>query len=292
MNLIRRLRTLIRPLSPVPPADEVSRSIAQRNLIEHYRLRLAAGRGLPSFADGAFRCMSQNGEDGILLVLLAAIGMGGRRAVELCVGDGLECNTANLVVHHGWHALMVDGDASLLARGRAYYAAHPNTYICPPKLVDGWVTSESVNALVSSNGVLGEIDLLSLDLDSIDYWIWKALDVVSPRVVVVEYQTGWGPTVAKTIPNDPAFRLLTNAKGETIYGAGASLGAFVKLGRAKGYRLVGCEPLGFNAFFLRDDVGVDHFPEVSAEVGFTHPHAVRCVSDGKEALGCYSWVDV
>lgn len=283
---------MLRPPSLSAAVDDVARTLGQKNLLENYRARAAQGRALPTFEEAAFRCMSQNGEDGILLLLLAVIGMGGRRALELCAGDGLECNTANLVLHHGWQALMVDGDEQLLARGRAFYAAHPSTRIWPPRLEQTWVTAETVNAFVAGHGWKGEIDLFSLDIDSTDYWIWEALEVVSPRVVVVEYQTAWGPTVAKTVPNDPAFRLVTDEAGQTVYGAGASLGAFVKLGRVKGYRLVGFEPYGFNAFFLRNDIGRDHFPEVAPEAGFRHPHAARCVEVGAAALGRYRWVDV
>jgi hypothetical protein len=50
----------------------------------------------------------------------------------------------------------------------------------------------------------------------------------------------------------------------TVY-AGASLPAFVKLARRKGYRLIGCNGIGHNAFFLREDVGRDYFPERDAE---------------------------
>jgi hypothetical protein len=80
-------------------------------------------------------------------------------------------------------------------------------------------------------------------------------------VVVVEYAGIWTAAHAVTIPYDPAFRLDTSRKP---YYCGASLPAFVALGRAKGYRLIGQESVGINAFFLRNDVGADLFPEVSA----------------------------
>ena len=42
---------------------------------------------------------------------------------------------------------------------------------------------------------------------------------------------------------------------------GASLEALVRLGRTKGYRIVGCSFSGVNAFFVRDDLCGDHFVE-------------------------------
>jgi len=40
----------------------------------------------------------------------------------------------------------------------------------------------------------------SLDMDGMDYWIWEAIEVVNPRVVVVEYQDMLGPDNALTVP--------------------------------------------------------------------------------------------
>src|SRR5262249_24115519 len=112
---------------------------------------------------------------------------------------------------------------------------------------------------VSARGVPGEIDLLSLDLDGNDYWIWKALTVLRPRVVVLEFNAECGPEVAATMSYKPDYRCdLTSNR------IGASLSAFVKLGRDKGYRLVGVQQLGFNAFFVREDIGAHLLPEVTA----------------------------
>src|SRR5207245_1991562 len=158
----------------------------------------ARGEPLPSFREAEFRAYSQFGEDGILLLLFAAAGAGGRRAVELCAGDGIECNAANLVVNHGWEALLVDGDPAHVARGAAFYRECDDTFLMPPRLVHSWVTAENVNGLIESHGFGGAIDLLSLDMDGVDYWVWKALTVASPRVVVLEYNNLWGPDEART----------------------------------------------------------------------------------------------
>jgi hypothetical protein len=107
----------------------------------------------------------------------------------------------------------------------------------------------------------GEIDLFSLDVDGMDYWMWKALIVASPRVVVVEYQTDWGSDNSVTVPYSPTF---VADLSSLPYYCGCSLPAWVNLGREKGYRLVGCNGSNYNAFFVRNDVGVDVLPEVDA----------------------------
>jgi hypothetical protein len=247
-----------------------------------YKELAAARAPLHAFADVEFRCFSQNGEDGILLYLFSLLGTTNKKSVEIFAGNGIECNTANLIVNHGWTGFLVDGNEDNVARGQKFYAESRDTFIKPPKFVHAWVTADNVNDLIRSNGFAGDLDLFSLDIDGNDYWIWKAIDCINPRVVVLEYHCAWGPDRAVTVPYRPDFQLdLTTHP----YYQGASLPAFVKLGRQKGYRLIGCQRYGFNAFFLRDDVGRGLFPEVEA---------ARCLGEscGNWDWGGREWVDV
>lgn len=239
----------------VTDAASTASKLAQLLLAQRYRQLHQPGAPLPRFEDVEFRAFSQNGEDGILLYVFSLLGTTNRLAVEICAGDGIQCNSANLILNHGWHALLFDGDPSRIARGTAFYANHPDTFSFPPRLAHAWITRENVNQLVREQGVVGEIDLLSLDLDGIDYWVWEALDVVQPRVVVAEIQCIWGADRAVTVPYNPTFRT-QDVNGFGIY-SGASLPAFVKLAGRKGYRFVGVQQLGFNAFFVRNDLGQD-----------------------------------
>jgi hypothetical protein len=242
---------------------------AQLILAAGYRELHRRGGPLPSFDDVAFRSYSQNREDGILLYVFTLIGAMNHTAVEICAGDGIECNTANLVLNHGWTALLVDGDATRVARGREFYARRRETRVWAPTFAHRWVTAENVNQVLIEHDISGEIDLLSLDLDGVDWWIWRAINVIEPRVVIVEYQDIWGPERAVTVPYDAGFRAEFRDRAPDF--AGASLAAFVKLGKEKGYRLVGCEPLGFNAFFVREGVGDDVLPEIDPASCFGHP---------------------
>ena len=225
-----------------------------------YRLMRHAGVPQPDLADTEFHCFSQFGEDGILLYLFAVLGATNRKAVEVCASDGVECNAANLIINHGWRGLLIDGDQAKVEAGRAFYAGHPHTTIAPPTLVASWITAENVDGLIASHGFSGEIDLLSLDVDGVDYWIWRAMRSIQPRVIVLEFNAVLGPDRTLTLPYDPNFRLDFSKQP---YKCGASLPAFVKLGHEKGYRLVGITSLGINAFFVRNDVGADLLPEVS-----------------------------
>jgi len=234
----------------------------------HYRDLIEAGRPLPPFGDIEMRFYSQNGEDGIIQLLIEAVGTETKRSVEICAGDGIECNTANLLVNHGWTGLLIDGGEELVTRGREFYDWGTETWVHPPTLKRAWVTAENVNQLVEEAGFDGDIDLLSIDLDGMDYWIWKALDCVRPRIIVAECNGVWGPYESLTVPYAPNFAW---EKGSAYIGA--TIAAMCKLGQQKGYRLVGAQRYGFNAFFVRDDLARDTLPTVKPENCLLHPHS-------------------
>ncbi len=242
--------------------DGTASRVAQLTLANQYRELVEQGRPLPGFSDVEFRAFSQNGEDGLLLYVFSLIGMGGRRCVEICGADGLECNTANLIINHGWHGLLFDGNDQLIERGRKFYAEQGDTRFFPPTFVHAWITRDNINNFIQNAGFTGEIDLLSLDIDGNDYWIWNAINVVRPRVVIAEFQCIWGADEAVTVPYADDFQPKF-IDGFGLY-CGASLPAFVKLAKSKGYRLVGVQNLGFNAIFVADGVGEKVLPEVDA----------------------------
>lgn len=245
---------------------------SQLQLAQHYRQLGAQGLALPSFADVEFSCYSQNGEDGILLYILALIGFGERRSVEIGVQDGTECNTANLLLNHGFTGLLVDAEADHVARGQAFYRKQRATWQWPPKFIQAWITQENVNRTLINAGFTGQVDVFSLDIDGMDYWIWDALTAIEPRVVVVECNDAWPADRAVAIPYQPDFA--ATFVGGMPEGAGASLAAFVKLAQRKGYRLVGCQQYGYNAFFVRDGISEDLLPSVNPAALLNHPKAL------------------
>jgi hypothetical protein len=157
-------------------------------------------------------------------------------------------------------------------------------------MVNAWVTSENVNELVGASGFSGDIDLLTIDVDGMDYWIWRALDVVRPRVVIVECNLLWGPERSVTVPYNPGFTATYGPYGAD-YG-GASMAAMVRLGKQKGYRLVGSEKYGFNAFFVREDVEPELLPEISPAECFGHPRVQFGMDHRFTNIAEKVWVEV
>jgi hypothetical protein len=215
---------------------------------------------LPKFEDVEFRCFSQNGEDGILLYIFSLIDTTNKKLVEIGCGNGLENNSANLIVNHGWHGLLFDGNQKNISSAKDFYNHSKDTFVNPPQTIKAWVTKENINQLITENNFKDQIDLLSLDIDGMDYWIWQALEVIEPRVVVLEYHEEFG-TESVTVPYNQGFQ----KESENPRYFGASLPAFVKLAKEKGYRLVGCNHQKFNAFFIKDNAGQSVLPEVKFE---------------------------
>jgi hypothetical protein len=197
-----------------------------------------------------FKTYSQNDEDGIIQEIFRRIGTASRSFVEFGVQNGFECNTAKLLIE-GWRGLWIESNPRAVAEMRSHFQG----FIAGGRLtlVEKMVTAENINATLEQAGVTGEIDLLSVDIDNNDYWVWKAIEVINPRVVVVEYNCALRPPLSLVVPYDPKA-----AWGGGNY-FGASLNALVELGRAKGYRIVGCCFAGVNSFFVREDLCGDFF---------------------------------
>jgi len=260
---------------------------AQKNLMLGYRMLATRGRdALPSFADVGFRKYSQFEEDGILLFLFSLISPLNRTCVEICAGNGRECMCSNLIINHGWWGHLVGGDPANVEAGRRFFVNNEDTFLCPPKFTQAWVTAENVNDLVAASGACGPIDLLSLDIDGMDYWVWKALEVVQPRVVVCETHNLIPPDRALTVPYDPAFVF------ESEDYRGASLAAMTRLAREKGYRLVGTHRYGFNAFFVQNGLAEDLLPAVDPAQCQSDPLSARVRAEGWPRIQHLRWQEV
>ena len=197
-----------------------------------------------------FSLSSQNEEDGIIHAIFDTVGDGSRRFVEIGAGTN-GGNSGFLASECGWSGMMLEASSGRTDRLKMRF--EPMGVAC---LTD-WAACENINVLIRENGCEGEIDLLSIDIDGNDYWIWEAVTACSPRLVIIEYNSLFGPDRAVVVPYDPEFdrhRFVEAAEGGHYY-FGASLQALSRLAEQKGYRLILTEPRGVNAFFLRNDVG-------------------------------------
>jgi hypothetical protein len=208
--------------------------------------------------DYEFQVYSQWGEDGILQRLVEAVPVVRKLFVEFGVEDYTEANTRFLLAKDDWAGLVMDGSDANVAR----IVSDPLYWRHNLKAVNAFVTRENINELLRQNGLSGDIGLLSIDIDGNDYWVWEAIDVVRPAIVVSEYNWRFGAERRVTVPYDPAF-VRGHAHQSTVY-YGASLAALEALGARKGFDLVGCNSSGNNAFFVRRDLRPAAIPALDA----------------------------
>lgn len=200
------------------------------------------------------RVFSQNGEDGVLAEIFRRIGTTNQRFVEFGCGNGIENNSLYLL-HRDWSGLWIDGDPKLV---RAIQRSHQQFLSTGALSVrESMITAENIESVLDSEGTPVEIDLLSIDIDGNDYWVWQAIERYRPRAVVVEYNALW-PADARWVQSYDPHR---GWNGTTYHGA--SLASLTDLGVKKGYRLVHCDLSGSNAFFVRDDLAGAQFAEES-----------------------------
>jgi hypothetical protein len=216
-----------------------------------------------TLADVGFNVFSPTYEDGILLYLFSRIGFESRILVDIGAGKPHSSTVTNLIINHGFTGLLIDGDPKNCEILNLYYRRHPETKLSPPQVSNSFVTAGNIDDLISDSGLKGAIDLLCIDIDGVDYWVWEALKVVNPRVVVVEYQDILGPERAWTVPYDENFRLDAFPENTSYNNyCGASLAAFVKLAKTRGYRFVGVNRGAWNAFFVKDELSPPSLREV------------------------------
>jgi hypothetical protein len=213
--------------------------------LEHEKSRYANNpTDLRNFENKIF---SQNGEDGIIEEIFSRIGSTNKYFVEFGIEDGRECNTRHLMERKGWQGLLMDGSESNCAY------ANQLAKLSGTKVICSFVTADNIESLLNEARAPKDMDMLSIDIDGNDFWIWKAIKNFQPRVLVIEYNASYPPPEKWVMPYNK-----NHIYDGTNY-FGASLVALNELCDKKGYTLVACDKAGVNAFFVRNDLVGDKF---------------------------------
>ena len=154
--------------------------------------------------------------------------------------DGVNnSNMRNLVVNHGWSSFQIEGDPQRAAKLAANYADFPKV-----KTLQGWVWPGNIEILFEENGVPEDLDLLVIDIDSNDYYVWRAIHNFRPKVVIIEMNFVFPPPQLMVVDYHPM-----NYWDRTHYN-GASIQSLYNLGKKKGYELVYQLSAGPNIVFV------------------------------------------
>ena len=221
-----------------------------------YRQQLMGG-GAVDIRDFEFSAYSQNGEDGILDLLIESLELDSlhssypRAFVEFGVQDYTESNTRYLLKKRNFMGFIIDGSATHIEsiKQDGIYWKHDLEAQC------AFITKDNINTLIKQwldSRKLDNIAILSIDIDGVDYFVWEAIECVKPAIVVVEYNALFGESLCVSVPYRADFdRFLAHHSG--LY-FGASIKALISLGKSKGYIFVGADSSGTNAFFIHQSL--------------------------------------
>lgn len=195
--------------------------------------------------EASYDIFTYHGEDGIIGYLLSRLSGVPSVFADIGSGDCIKSNCASLAIHEGWKGCFLDIQAAQLEVGKRFYRSQAGKGE-EIRFLQACVTPENVNGLLSGAGLTGEIGLLSIDIDGNDFWIWKAIGVIRPRIVVIEAKVEFG------IPNRVVPYARSNHHSADKMYNGASVEAMKELGRQKGYKLAGANKQGYNLFFVQE----------------------------------------
>jgi len=215
--------------------------------VGHAFAQINRGASIQNLSDVEFKVFSQYGDDGIISYLVDRVCPPVKTFVEFGVESYSEANTRFLLVTRNWSGLIMDGrpDLEALIRTDPIFRRHEL------KVRSAFVTAENINVLLVEAGFGEKMGLLSIDIDGNDYWVWKAINFVSPTIVVSEFNSIFGPSNPWTVPYDPNFCRSRYHHSNLVYGS--SITSLCDLAEEKGYAFVGCNSAGNNAYFVLKD---------------------------------------
>ena len=153
----------------------------------------------PDLGASERKVFSQFGEDGVIERIFEIIEPGQRFVVEFGAYDAIvHSNSRNLVVNHDWSALLIEGNQGRARRIAAHYPKNPKV-----KTLQEWVYPGNVEILFEENDVPMNLDLLVIDIDSNDYYVWRAIHEFRPKVVLLETNIAFPPPQLMVIDFHP-----------------------------------------------------------------------------------------
>jgi hypothetical protein len=196
--------------------------------------------------DAELKIFSQNGEDGIIDFIIKKLNLRKPNFVEIGVGDYSEANTRFLYETYYSQGLIIDSVKNFKKK----IAPNINIWRGNLKILEKKVSSKNINNILS-NYAKFKIDIFSIDIDGIDYWIINEIKPKISKIFILEYNYIFGSKLEVTVPNIKNFNRTQSHYSNLYYGA--SLKAYIKLMNKKGYYFLGVNRMRNNAFFINED---------------------------------------
>jgi len=182
---------------------------------------------------------SYNGEDWIIEQLLEGLGIKTGWFVDVGAWDGIYLSNTLQLAEKGWQGVMIEGDEGRFKKLKL------NMFPYRVKTIHAMVSAKDLDRTLKKTKLPKDFEVLSIDIDSWDYWLWYYLEEYSPKIVVIEIDGGYADDEEWIQPDDRAPKIRRRKWN------GASRFSMNKLAKKKGYRFV-CDP--GNMIYLRNDL--------------------------------------
>ena len=203
-----------------------------------------------------FKVFSQNGEDGIIDYLLFSLHIEKPKFIEIGVGDYYESNTRFLFERSSGDGLIIDIIDNLQKRVEKNIRLWRGNV----KILNRKIDSENILATLKEFNFFDNIDLFSIDVDGIDYWILEKMPKKFCKLIVAEYNPYFGSNLEISVPNDKNFDRSKYHHSNLCFGA--SLKSIINLLDRKGFVFLGTNLFKNNAFFVNSDFKDNLFLEI------------------------------
>jgi len=244
-RITKKLNSVINELNSLHTKGNLEKML-QASILSQFNISNTANI-LNNIQLAEFKVFSQWKDDGIIQFLVDYLTPDNKTFIEFGVENYTESNTRFLLMNNNWTGLILDGTEGNIkdVQQQEIYWQYNLT------AATAFITAENINDLIEQHGFSGETGLLHIDIDGNDYWVWKAISVISPIIVIVEYNSVFGEKNSWTIPYKPDFNR-TDAHYSNLY-FGSSLLSLYDLAKEKGYTFIGSNSNGNNAYFIRND---------------------------------------
>ena len=194
------------------------------------------------------KIFSQNGEDGILDYILTKLRLipNSTNFIEIGVGDYRESNTRFIYNRFHPKGVIIDCIDNMEEKVKP----HVNLWKGDLRICNAQLNTQNINEILK-NHCDYEIDVFSLDIDSIDYWIIEKLQKNISKIFIAEYNPVFGPNLKVTVPNIDGFDRTKYHYSNLCYGM--SLRALIDIMKTKNYYFIGTNLQKMNAFFVSND---------------------------------------
>lgn len=210
-------------------------------------------KDITKLSDLDYKIFSQNGEDGILDYLLYQLKIEKPKFIEIGVGDYTESNTRFIFDRCSPKGTIVDCLEGLEEKVKKKI----NLWKGDLKIVNTFVNSQNIIEIMRNTNCLNNLDIFSLDIDGIDYWILKELPKNFSKIVVVEFNPIFGKNLEVSVPNLNNFERKKYHYSHLCFGM--SLKAAIKIMNEKNFYFIGTNLLRNNAFFISKNYDKDEY---------------------------------